>query len=68
MLIPFFPSTPSGSVHPDDIEETPMLVELRPGNYQATLYMKNGDRITTTTGGDDTPSPAEQTGKFPSFI
>lgn len=23
--------------------------------------MKNGDRITTTTGGDDTPSPAEQT-------
>lgn len=33
VLIPFFPSTPTGSVHPDDIEETPMLVELRPGNY-----------------------------------
>ena len=40
-----------------------MLVELRPKKYQATLYMKAGDRITTTTGGGETPNPTEQTGK-----
>jgi len=42
-----------------------MLVELRPKTYPytATLYMKAGDRITTTTAGGDTPSPVEATGK-----
>ena len=39
-----------------------MLVELHPKDLQATLYMKSGDRITTSTmGGEGTPSPAEKT-------
>ena len=47
-----------------DAEETPMLVELKPRMYAATLYMKSGDRITMTTiGGGETPNPTETTGK-----
>ena len=57
MLIPFYPDpTPE-----DGVEQTPMLVELRPANYQATLFTKSGDRITTTTAGGDTPTPCEMT-------
>ena len=40
-----------------------MLVELHPKDYHATLYMKAGDRISTTTAGAETPSPSEITGK-----
>ena len=40
-----------------------MLVELRPATYTATLFMKAGDRITTTTAGGETPNPTELTGK-----
>ena len=58
VLIPFFPESTMES----EIEQTPMLVELRPKTYTATLYMKAGDRITTTTGGE-TPNPTEATGK-----
>ena len=46
-----------------------MLVELHPKNYQATLYMKAGDRITeSTTNNGETPTPTEQTGKSAIFI
>lgn len=58
VLIPFYPEATQQS----EFEQTPMLVELRPKTYTATLYMKVGDRITTTTGGE-TPNPTEQTGK-----
>ena len=59
VLIPYYPERKSGS----EMQETPMLVELRPSSYQATLYMKAGDRITETTSGGDTPTPIDQTGK-----
>ena len=62
VLIPFFPETSAEST----FEQTPMLVELRPKTYTATLYMKAGDRITATTTGGETPNPTEQTGKFKS--
>lgn len=57
VLIPFFPETSAEST----FEQTPMLVELRPKTYTATLYMKAGDRITATTTGGETPNPTEQT-------
>ena len=43
-----------------------MLVELHAKTHTATLYMKMGDRITTTTTGTggETPSPTEYTGKY----
>ena len=59
VLIPFYPEPTQES----EIEQTPMLVELRPKTFTATLYMKAGDRITTTTAGGDTPNPTETTGK-----
>lgn len=61
VLIPFYPEASDQS----EFEQTPMLVELRPKSHTATLYMKAGDRITTTTTGTggDTPSPTEYTGK-----
>ena len=42
-----------------------MLVELIPKTHTATLYMKAGDRITTTTTGTTsaTPGATENTGK-----
>ena len=60
VLIPFYPT---GTVDDSGIEQTPMLVELRPKEHEATLYMKSGDRITTTTTGTETPNPTEHTGK-----
>ena len=60
VLIPYYPERTSSS----DMQNTPMLVELHPKNYQATLYMKAGDRITeSTTNNGETPTPTEQTGK-----
>ena len=41
-----------------------MLVELRPELFQATLYMKAGDRITMTTSGGEVSNPADGTGKY----
>ena len=41
-----------------------MLVELHPKSYQATLYMKAGDRITQTTTGGETPDATAETGKY----
>ena len=62
VLIPFYPEASDQS----EFEQTPMLVELRPKTHTATLYMKAGDRITTTTNGTagQTPSPSENTGKY----
>lgn len=71
VLIPYYPERQvpkrkgaMGMTPSPDAEETPMLVELKPDQYAATLYMKSGDRITMTTmGGGDTPNPTETTGK-----
>ena len=59
ILIPYYPEqTPKSN----SAGLTPMLVELHPKDLQATLYMKSGDRITTSTmGGEGTPTPAEKT-------
>ena len=62
VLIPFFPEPSDQS----EFQTTPMLVELHAKTHTATLYMKAGDRITTTTTGTggDTPNPTEYTGKL----
>ena len=65
VLIPFYPEQ-SNADESEAGQHTPMLVELKPKIHQATLYMRAGDRITTTTqgsGNDETPNPTETTGK-----
>lgn len=63
VLIPFYPEMDRDSDASTN-NMTPMLVELHPKNYQANLYMKAGDRITTTsTTVGNTPTPTEETGK-----
>ena len=61
VLIPYYPEVAAATA--GDNLQTPMLVELHPKDYHATLYMKAGDRISTTTAGAETPSPSEITGK-----
>ena len=60
VLIPYFPERDSAT---SDLQHTPMLVELRPREYQATLYTKAGDRVTSSTNREDgeTPTPVEAT-------
>ena len=65
VLIPYYPERTSET----NVQFTPMLVELRPRTYQATLFTKAGDRITeTTSNAGETPTPTEQTGKCQKYL